>query len=70
MHSFKKRFIRLLEMADNPIPGDHVKVRESAKHKEWRGKIGIVKEVWIFGVEVDGEVRGLTRNSLEIIDDD
>ena len=65
MPDFKDRLMRLLAFADKPIPGDLVRIKQSAKHKPWRGKEGVVKWVSTVRVEVEGVSRDLTPNSLE-----
>ena len=62
---YHERFLRLLALGDGPIPGDTVRILDSAQHQPWRGKTGVVRRVQ---VEVDGEVRDPTPQSLEVID--
>ena len=71
MSKFGDRFRRLLDYADYPIPGDRVRVKDRARHKVWRGKTGKVVKIWGGAdIEIDGEVRPVTVNSLEVIEDE
>lgn len=70
MPSFSNRFKRLLDFADEPLPGDRVRIGHRASHAPWRGKIGVVKRVGLYHVEVDGEIRDITPGSLEIVQND
>ena len=70
MSIFADRLKRLLAFADYPIPGDRVKIGSRARHVPWRGKIGEVASVWGYEVEVDGEKRSVTSESLTVIADE
>ena len=73
MSHFSKRFKRLLDFADHPVPGDHVRIgrKSAAQGGKFVDRIGVVKQVWAYNVEVDGEVvKGMSPNSLEIVHDD
>lgn len=66
---FRERFLRLLSLADGPIPGDRVRVRKNAKNKHWHDKIAIVRNIAIVTIEADGETHELTPQTLEVIED-
>ena len=76
MSQFSKRFNRLLTFADQPVPGDRVRIGSSSRAKDefgnsFVGRVGVVKEVWAYNVEFDGEVVwGMSPNSLEVVRDD
>ena len=71
MSQFSRRFKRLLDFADQPLPGDRVKIGGRTRMEKFRGKTGVVKQVNGYDVEVDGEVLpAMSPNSLEIVEDD
>ncbi len=71
MSHFSKRFKRLLDFADWPLPGDRVKIGWRTRRKDLEGKTGVVKWVSGYAVEIDGEVvSGFSPHTLEIVEDD
>lgn len=76
MSQFNKRFKRLLDFADQPLPGDHVLIgkRSTATDRSGQsfvGRIGVVKKGWGYSVEFDGKVvDSMSPNSLEVVEDD
>ena len=72
MSQFSKRFKRLLDFADQPLPGDHVLIGRgsTAQGGRFADKVGVVKKVNGYDVEVNGEtVYAMSPNSLTIVQD-
>ena len=70
MGKYADRFQRVLDHADQPVPGDRVRVTKRARNRKIRGKTGIVKRVWGCTIEIDGVDHHVNAGSLEIIDDE
>ena len=70
MSKLGDRLKRLLDFADNPVPGDRVRIGQGARQAALRGRTGVVTAVWTYGVKVDGETHPLTPKSLELDDED
>ena len=69
MPTFRERFLRLLDLANGPIPGDRVRVLKNAKNPAWHGRVATVRNITIVTIEADGETHDLTPQTLEIIED-
>ena len=71
MSKFGDRLKRLLDLADNPIPGDRVRVVGRPVKKDLVGKTGRVVSLHPDAiVEIEGKHVHLTFNSLKIIEDE
>ena len=69
MTKFSKRFLRLYDLVEPPIPGDRVRVTGRPRNSELKGKGGIVKAIWIGAkVEIDGQEYELMDGSLTVIE--
>ncbi len=56
------------DLAENPIPGDRVRVKGNPTNQALVGKTGIVRSRYVdYTVEIDGEYHHLTGPSLEIL---
>lgn len=70
MTKFSKRFKRLLDFADEPLPGDRVRIGQGARNKDTRGVVGVVRHVASYVVEIDGGITRVTPQNLKVVDDD
>ena len=67
---YQRRFNRLLDFGENPLPGDMIQVLDRARNSEIRGKIGKVIGYTNIDVEIAGENHNLTVQSVEVLQED